>query len=99
MGTNKKVRKAKISSQMQVRIPRDLYEKYGFDTEAEVVETETGVEFRPIKSASARYAELLEDLVEQGLDGEELIARFKEQSKDVDTSVSYHVVPLDDKEA
>ena len=73
-------RKAKISSQMQVRIPRDLYERYGFGNEAEVVATVTGVEFRPIKTESERCADLLEQLVEQGLSGEELVERFRSEA-------------------
>lgn len=82
-------RRAKISSQMQVRIPRDLYERYGFGSEAEVVATATGVEFRPIKTESERCADLLEQLVSQGLSGEELVQRFRSESAPQSIAMEY----------
>lgn len=91
------MRKAKISSQMQVRIPRDLYERYGFGSEAEVVATATGVEFRPIKSESERCADLLEQLVAQGLSGDELVRRFKNESTQQAVAVEYQSASMDDK--
>ena len=85
-------RRAKISSQMQVRIPRDLYERYGFGNEAEVVATATGVEFRPIKTESERCADLLEQLVGQGLTGEELVQRFRSESSQQSVTVEYQPI-------
>lgn len=82
-------RRAKISSQMQVRIPRDLYERYGFGSEAEVVATATGVEFRPIKTEGERCADLLEQLVSQGLSGEELVQRFRSESTPQSIAMEY----------
>ena len=89
MNTAGSIRRAKISSQMQVRIPRDLYERYGFGNEAEVVATATGVEFRPVKTESERCADLLEQLVGQGLSGEELVRRFRRESTQQCTDVEY----------
>ena len=89
MSTAGGTRRAKISSQMQVRIPRDLYERYGFGSEAEVVATETGVEFRPVKTESERCADLLEQLVSQGLSGEELVRRFRSESAQQGADVEY----------
>ena len=80
MSKSNDVRRVKVSSQMQVRIPRDLYERYGFGSEAEVVPTKTGVEFRPVKTESERCADLLEKLVSQGLTGEALVQRFRSES-------------------
>ena len=70
-------KRVRISQQMQVRIPIELYERYGFGREAECVATPTGVEFRPVKSPTERNAELLEQLVAEGLSGEELIEAFR----------------------
>ena len=89
MNTAGSIRRAKISSQMQVRIPRDLSERYGFGNEAEVVATATGVEFRPVKTESERCADLLEQLVGQGLSGEELVRRFRRESTQQGTDVEY----------
>ena len=89
MNKSDKQRKAKISSQMQVRIPRDLYERYGFGNEAEVVATATGVEFRPVKTETERCADLLEQLVGQGLSGEELVERFRSESAQQPVDIEY----------
>ena len=94
MTSKDKPRIAKISAQMQVRIPRDLYDSYGFGNEAEVVATKTGVEFRPIKSAGEKCADLLESLVEEGLTGEELVARFRAEAGPVSEAVEYYTIDL-----
>lgn len=95
MSKSKKTRIAKVSAQMQVRIPRDLFDQYGFGSEAEVVPTKTGVEFRPIKSESEKMSDLLEDLVDKGLSGDELVQRFREEATTKATTVEYHVVDFD----
>ena len=95
MSAADKPRVAKISAQMQVRIPRDLFDKYGFGTEAEVVATSTGIEFRPVKSAGDKCADLLESLVEEGLSGKELLERFRAQANDAVGSVEYQVLEID----
>ena len=94
MPASEKPRIAKVSSQMQVRIPRDLFERYGFGTEAEVVATPTGVEFRPVKSAGDRCADLLESLVGEGLTGAELVERFRSEASSAAPTVSYSSVEL-----
>lgn len=99
MNKTKGSRRARISSQMQVRIPRDLYERYGFGSEAEVVATTTGVEFRPIKSESERCADLLEQLVEQGLAGEELVRRFRTESAQQAVAIDYQSIVIDEQDA
>ena len=94
MPAPEKPRIAKISSQMQVRIPRDLFERYGFGSEAEIVATATGVEFRPAKSAGDRCADLLESLVGEGLSGDELVERFRSEANSAASSISYASVEL-----
>lgn len=89
MNNSPKPRIAKISSQLQVRIPRDLFEQYGFGAEAEVVATETGIEFRPIKSENEKFAELLEQLVSEGFTGEELVGRFRKVALSSNLSTEY----------
>ena len=94
MAAKDKPRIAKVSAQMQVRIPRDLYEKYGFGSEAEIVPTKTGIEFRPIKSETEKCTDLLEALVSEGLSGEELLARFRAEASSTADSVEYHLLDL-----
>lgn len=79
MGKGLSKRKVKVSSQMQVRIPADMFHAYGFGGEAMCVATATGVEFRPVKDTAEMHADLLEDLLAQGLSGDELAARFRER--------------------
>ena len=89
MAKNARERKVKISSQMQVRIPIDWYEDYGFGKEALCVATETGIEFRPIKNAAEQCGDLLEELIAQGLSGDELVARFREQASTKTAKIDY----------
>ncbi|MDO4538995.1 MAG: hypothetical protein Q4B54_12595 [Coriobacteriales bacterium] len=88
-----KQRIAKISTQLQVRIPRDLYRRYGFGAQAEIVATPTGVEFRPLKTESEKCADLLESLVSEGLSGDELVERFREKA--ITPSVVPEYTPLE----
>ncbi len=73
-------KRVKISSQLQVRIPAELYDRYGFGTEAECVPTETGVEFRPLKTAVEQSTDLLEQLVAEGYTGDDLIEEFRNRA-------------------
>lgn len=70
-------KRVKISAQLQVRIPSELYNRYGFGNEAECVATPTGVEFRPLKSAAEQSADLLQQLVAGGYSGDDLIEEFR----------------------
>ena len=90
----KKKRRVKVSSQMQVRIPADLFAEYGFGSEALVVPTKHGVEFRPVKSAAAQSTDLLASLVAEGLEGDELVAAFKEQAAQNLSEISYSTIDL-----
>lgn len=69
--------RVRVSSQMQVRIPVELYQRYGFTREAWCVPTEHGVEFRPVHGAAQESTNILQELVAQGLTGEELVKTFK----------------------
>jgi hypothetical protein len=89
MGKSNGARRVKVSSQMHLRIPRDLYERYGFGNEAEVVPTATVVEFRPVKTESERCADSLEELVSQGMGGEALVRRFRSESQRQSVAIEY----------
>ena len=82
-------KRVRISQQMQVRIPIELYEHYGFGREAECVATPTGVEFRPVKPPAERNAELLEQLVAEGLSGDELVEAFRQYASDDGDEADY----------
>jgi len=89
MGKSNGVRRVKVSSQMHLRIPRDLYERYGFGNEAEVVPTAKGVKFRPVKTEGERCADLPEVLASQGLGGETLVQRIRSESQRQSIAIEY----------
>ena len=95
MSKNEQPRIAKISTQLQVRIPRDLYAQYGFGTHAQVVATPTGVEFRPVKTEAEQCGDILKDLVERGLEGDELLAEFRKRADSLSESCEYHSIPTE----
>lgn len=87
----------KVSSQMQVRIPADMFHAYGFGSEAMCVATETGIEFRPIKEAADVHADLLAELLEQGLSGDELVNAFRARASE-DDGIEYATITLPESE-
>ena len=89
MGKSNGACRVNVSSQVQVRVPRDLYERYGFGNEAEVVPTATVVEFRPVKTEGERCADSLEELVSQGMGGEALVRRFRSESQRQSVAIEY----------
>ena len=75
-------KRVKISSQLQVRIPAELYDRYGFGTEAECVPTETGVEFRPLKTAVEQSTDLLEPVGAEGYTADALAAGVRSRAQE-----------------
>ena len=74
-------RRIKISSKRQITIPASTYEKYGFAEYAYLEETEEGLFISPLDLASEDEElteQLLRYLVENGYEGEGLIAKFKD---------------------
>lgn len=69
-------RRVKISSQMQVRIPSEFYQAFGFGTEAICVATKTGVEYRPVRNAIEESADIIRELADKGLSGDELADEY-----------------------
>jgi len=78
-----------ISVKRQITIPQKFYEMLGFGNEAECIVRGNELIVRPIKeSIGGEFAEqILADLIQQGLQGEELLARFKETQKNVRPAV------------
>jgi bifunctional DNA-binding transcriptional regulator/antitoxin component of YhaV-PrlF toxin-antitoxin module len=77
-----------ISVKRQFTIPQKFYEALGFDTDAECILQDGGIFIRPLRNESSDFSEeILADLVAQGFSGQELLARFKEQTKKVRPAV------------
>ena len=74
-----------ISVKRQLTIPRKYFEALGFSNEAECILRGDGILLRPVKeTGGGEFSEqVLADLISQGLEGQELLERFKQQSKKV----------------
>lgn len=72
-----------VSAKRQVTIPQKYFENLGFDNEAECILQDGGILIRPIReTGNGEFSEqILADLISQGLCGQELLEKFKEQSK------------------
>ncbi len=62
-----------ISSKRQVTIPQIFYEELGFEKEVEFIRRGNELILRPVRDDMDFSKEILEDLVAQGLSGQELI--------------------------
>jgi bifunctional DNA-binding transcriptional regulator/antitoxin component of YhaV-PrlF toxin-antitoxin module len=77
-----------ISVKRQFTIPQKYYEALGFESDAECFLQNGGIFIRPLRSEPSDFSEeILADLVEQGLSGQELLVRFKEQTKKIRPAV------------
>ena len=74
-------RRVKISSKRQITIPIDVYERQGFAEYALLSETPHGLVLEPITLTDddeELTIRLLKYLVEQGCEGDDLIAKYEE---------------------
>lgn len=77
-----------ISVKRQLTIPQKYYEELGFNNEAECIVKDGGIFIRPVHTENNYFSEeILADLIEQGLSGQELLAEFKESVKKVRPAV------------
>jgi bifunctional DNA-binding transcriptional regulator/antitoxin component of YhaV-PrlF toxin-antitoxin module len=87
-----------VSVKRQVTIPRKYFEALGFENEAECILQNGGILLRPVRDInSGEFSEqILADLISQGFSGQELLKRFKEQSKKVRPAVKKLIAEADD---
>ncbi len=74
-----------ISSKRQITIPQRFYRSLGFGDEAECMVRGDELVIRPIKTVTGgEFAEqILADLIQEGLSGEELLAEFKKRQAQI----------------
>ncbi len=86
-----------VSVKRQVTIPRKYFETLGFNNEAECILQEGGILIRPIRDTNSGEIseQILADLISQGFSGQELLERFKEQSKKVRPAVKLLIAEAD----
>lgn len=82
-------KKVSISAKRQITIPQKFFAMLGFDDEAECILRGNELVIRPVKESSGgEFAEqILTDLVNRGLSGDELIKAFKAEQKKVRPAV------------
>jgi len=86
----------RISSKRQITIPQKYYEKLGFSEEAECVMNEDGLLIRPVHRENGDFSEqILTELIAEGYTGEELLTKFKEQSRKIKPAVSQMLAEAD----
>ncbi|HOC30137.1 MAG TPA: hypothetical protein PKH40_10680 [Treponemataceae bacterium] len=86
-----------ISVKRQFTIPQKYYESLGFETDAECILQDGGIFIRPLRNESSDFSEeILADLVAQGFAGQDLLARFKEQTKKVRPAVQKMIEEADE---
>jgi len=86
-----------ISVKRQFTIPRKFYESLGFESDAECILLDGGIFIRPLRNESSDFSEeILADLLAQGLSGQELLAKFKEQTKKVRPAVQRMINEADE---
>jgi len=71
-----------ITGKRQITIPINFYEKIGFEKEIECYSDGNVMILKPLKTGTDDFSvEILKDLVAQGYEGDELIAKFEEESE------------------
>jgi bifunctional DNA-binding transcriptional regulator/antitoxin component of YhaV-PrlF toxin-antitoxin module len=73
----------------QVTIPQKYFETLGFNNEAECILQDGGILIRPLRDmGGGEFSEqILADLIAQGFQGQQLLEKFKQQSKKVRPAV------------
>ncbi|NLM38135.1 MAG: AbrB/MazE/SpoVT family DNA-binding domain-containing protein [Firmicutes bacterium] len=68
-----------VSPKRQITIPLQFYEELGIGSEVECFVKDGALIIKPVHDIDETFAvEILHDLVKQGFQGEELVAKFKE---------------------
>ena len=77
-----------ITGKRQITIPINFYEKIGFEKEIECYSDGNVMILKPLKTGSDDFSvEILRDLVTQGYEGDELISKFEEESKNIKNAI------------
>ncbi|HHU83300.1 MAG TPA: AbrB/MazE/SpoVT family DNA-binding domain-containing protein [Firmicutes bacterium] len=76
---NLQKKRISVSPKRQITIPLQFYNKLGIDSEVECFVKDGALVIKPVHEIDQTFAaEILDDLVEQGFQGKELVAKFKE---------------------
>jgi bifunctional DNA-binding transcriptional regulator/antitoxin component of YhaV-PrlF toxin-antitoxin module len=77
-----------VTGKRQITIPLRFYEKLRFGKEVECFLTDDAIVLRPLSSTDDNFTmEILKDLISQGYNGDELIAKFTEQNSNIKKAI------------
>ena len=77
-----------ITGKRQITIPLKFYEQVGFKKEVECYSDGKVLILKPLQSNDMDFSvEILKDLIAQGYEGEELINKFEEESKNINKAL------------
>lgn len=86
-----------ISVKRQFTIPQKYYEALGFESDAECILQDDGIFIRPLRNDPSDFSEeILADLIALGLSGQELLVRFREQTRKVRPAVQKIIEEADE---
>lgn len=89
-------KRIKISSKRQITIPQQFFDSLGFADEAECSLKDGALIIRPVRQNGGEFAEqILADLLAQGYQGDELLAKFKEAQSKVRPAVERMIQEAD----
>lgn len=89
-------KRIKISSKRQITIPQQFFDSLGFADEAECSLKDGALIIRPVRQNGGEFAEqILADLLTQGYQGDELLAKFKEAQSMVRPAVERMIQEAD----
>lgn len=89
-------KRIKISSKRQITIPQQFFDSLGFADEAECSLKDGALIIRPVRQNGGEFAEqILADLLAQGYQGDELLAKFKEAQSKVRPAVERMIKEAD----
>lgn len=82
------IKRISVSQKRQITIPIEFYNSVGIDKEVECYVQNDTIVIRPVRESSGEFDEqILADLIEQGLSGQELLGKFKETRRQVRPAV------------
>ena len=86
-----------VTGKRQVTIPLKFYEQLSFGKEVECLLTSDSIVIRPLSNSDDGFTmEILRDLVSQGLNGDELLAKFAEQRNKIKKAVGLLIDEADE---
>lgn len=67
----------KVSNKRQITIPQQFYDKLNIEREVECIITNSELIIRPINRETEFAEEILKDLIDQGIEGPQLLEEFR----------------------